>query len=105
MERRGANKNNSNIDNIISFNMKIMNSSRLVLSFCLAAVSSCAINSSSRSLAFIIPHQRTSSTIRLFGRRGGGGGGKKDMKKTYTKSNLPEKTCVVCGRPFAWRKK
>ncbi|HAD28245.1 MAG TPA: DUF2256 domain-containing protein [Rhodobacteraceae bacterium] len=21
------------------------------------------------------------------------------------KSNLPEKTCVVCGRPFTWRKK
>ena len=81
--------------------MKKMNSSRLVLSICLAAVSSCAIN----GVAFIIPHQRTSSSIRLFGRRGGGGGGKKDKKKTYTKSNLPEKTCVVCGRPFQWRKK
>jgi hypothetical protein len=23
----------------------------------------------------------------------------------YTKSNLPEKTCEACGRPFAWRKK
>jgi hypothetical protein len=22
-----------------------------------------------------------------------------------TKSNLPEKTCLACGRPFAWRKK
>jgi len=77
--------------------MKIMNSSRLVLSFYLAAVSSC--------VAFIIPQQRTTSSIRLFGRRGGGGGGKKDKKKTYTKSNLPEKTCVVCGRPFQWRKK
>jgi hypothetical protein len=21
------------------------------------------------------------------------------------KENLPEKICVVCGRPFAWRKK
>jgi len=21
------------------------------------------------------------------------------------KQNLPEKICVVCGRPFAWRKK
>jgi len=83
-----------------------MNSSRLVLSFYLAAVSSCAINGGSRSLAFIIPQQqRTTSSIRLFGRRGGGGGGKKDKKKTYTKSNLPEKTCVVCGRPFQWRKK
>lgn len=23
----------------------------------------------------------------------------------YTKSNLPEKICAACGRPFAWRKK
>lgn len=23
----------------------------------------------------------------------------------YTKGNLPEKTCIVCGRPFEWRKK
>ncbi|EKX52578.1 hypothetical protein GUITHDRAFT_65010, partial [Guillardia theta CCMP2712] len=23
----------------------------------------------------------------------------------YTKSNLPSKTCEVCGRPFEWRKK
>jgi hypothetical protein len=26
-------------------------------------------------------------------------------EKRYTKSNLPEKTCQACGRPFAWRKK
>ena len=26
-------------------------------------------------------------------------------EKRYTKSNLPEKTCEACGRPFAWRKK
>jgi hypothetical protein len=23
----------------------------------------------------------------------------------HKKPNLPEKTCVVCGRPFSWRKK
>ncbi|MCC5840646.1 MAG: DUF2256 domain-containing protein [Opitutales bacterium] len=23
----------------------------------------------------------------------------------FTKPTLPEKTCAVCGRPFAWRKK
>ncbi|MFN3152271.1 DUF2256 domain-containing protein [Bremerella sp.] len=23
----------------------------------------------------------------------------------HAKGNLPEKTCVVCGRPFRWRKK
>ncbi|HRK19990.1 MAG TPA: DUF2256 domain-containing protein [Hyphomicrobiaceae bacterium] len=26
------------------------------------------------------------------------------MKRT-AKSDLPTKTCVTCGRPFAWRKK
>ncbi|WP_232335623.1 DUF2256 domain-containing protein [Mucilaginibacter arboris] len=25
--------------------------------------------------------------------------------KRYTKSTLPSKTCVVCKRPFEWRKK
>jgi hypothetical protein len=25
--------------------------------------------------------------------------------KGVKKENLPEKVCVVCGRPFAWRKK
>lgn len=36
---------------------------------------------------------------------------KKNMKKTqmkikkYTKSNLPEKQCYICNRPFSWRKK
>merc|ERR1719382_440621 len=43
---------------------------------------------------------------RLFGRRGGGGGGgKKRKEKKPSKSNLPVKECVVCGRPFTWRKK
>ena len=27
------------------------------------------------------------------------------MPKMRNKSDLPEKTCVVCGRPFNWRKK
>jgi hypothetical protein len=27
------------------------------------------------------------------------------MKPRYTKSTLPTKDCVACGRPFAWRKK
>jgi hypothetical protein len=26
-------------------------------------------------------------------------------EKRYTKSNLPEKICEACARPFAWRKK
>ena len=27
------------------------------------------------------------------------------MAKTIKKADLPEKTCEVCKRPFAWRKK
>jgi hypothetical protein len=27
------------------------------------------------------------------------------MAKMRRKPDLPEKTCVSCGRPFAWRKK
>ncbi len=29
----------------------------------------------------------------------------KSATPRYTKSTLPEKTCLACGRPFAWRKK
>jgi hypothetical protein len=28
-----------------------------------------------------------------------------DTPKKYTKSNLPSKDCIVCKRPFEWRKK
>ncbi|MBD1215789.1 MAG: DUF2256 domain-containing protein [Anabaena sp. CoA2_C59] len=27
------------------------------------------------------------------------------MRSTYSKSNLPKKICIVCQRPFTWRKK
>ncbi|WP_082712410.1 DUF2256 domain-containing protein [Vibrio tritonius] len=27
------------------------------------------------------------------------------MSKTPKKTNLPSKICIVCGRPFVWRKK
>jgi hypothetical protein len=27
------------------------------------------------------------------------------MKKTIKKEHLPQKICLVCGRPFTWRKK
>ena len=27
------------------------------------------------------------------------------MPKMRRKADLPEKTCLACGRPFAWRKK
>lgn len=43
----------------------------------------------------------------LFGRRGTGkkDGTSKNRGSATSKSNLPEKICVVCGRPFTWRKK
>ena len=41
-------------------------------------------------------------SVRLFGKRGNGKGKK---EKRVSKSNLPEKICVVCERPFTWRKK
>jgi hypothetical protein len=30
---------------------------------------------------------------------------KTKANKTVKKENLPEKICITCGRPFAWRKK
>lgn len=56
--------------------------------------------------AFIKPHSHavarpySSSTTILMGRRGRG-----KVEKKPLKANLPEKVCVVCGRPFTWRKK
>ena len=51
----------------------------------------------------------TTSTTTLWGKRGGRGSGKSssssEKKKKVSKSNLPQKDCVVCGRPFTWRKK
>jgi Uncharacterized protein conserved in bacteria len=52
-------------------------------------------------------------SIRLYGKRGGstssaGSGKSKDKQqpsRRISKSNLPEKICVVCNRPFTWRKK
>mmetsp|Transcript_871 Transcript_871/g.1608 ORF Transcript_871/g.1608 Transcript_871/m.1608 type:complete len:121 (+) Transcript_871:36-398(+) len=81
-------------------------------------VSGCAIGGASafiapavasrllRSRSLPTPHSTPSfpngTVSRLFGRRGGAGGKK---EKKPSKANLPEKICVVCGRPFAWRKK
>lgn len=45
---------------------------------------------------------RESSSWQIFGRKGGDAGTK---EKKPNKSNLPEKICIVCGRPFTWRKK
>jgi len=60
---------------------------------------------------FIIPASRQQSSqiissnrrtsVRLFAKRGNG----KVKKDSVSKSNLPEKICVVCDRPFTWRKK
>jgi hypothetical protein len=47
-------------------------------------------------------HDLHSTTV-LMGRRGSGNKEKKE--KATDKGNLPEKICVVCARPFTWRKK
>jgi len=85
----------------------------LVAAAWLLASSSSLIGRSCSS--FILPsatvtHSTTSVAscnriaTRLFGRgRGSSGSDKKEKKPS--KSNLPEKICVVCGRPFTWRKK
>lgn len=46
-------------------------------------------------------------TSKLFGRRGKttDSGRGDSTKKKVKKENLPEKICMVCGRPFTWRKK
>ena len=85
-------------------------SNRLILSLSLAVAS--AIEGCPSSASFIVPCRSSllsktpnNITTRLFGRRGGGGKKKETTSQKFTKSNLPEKICVVCGRPFAWRKK
>ena len=50
---------------------------------------------------FIPLTRRSHASTQLFGRRGKGDG----PKKKVNKENLPSKICVVCGRPFTWRKK
>ena len=40
----------------------------------------------------------SSPSFRLWARRG-------NKQKAIQKQDLPSKTCVVCGRPFTWRKK
>mmetsp|Transcript_19629 Transcript_19629/g.24206 ORF Transcript_19629/g.24206 Transcript_19629/m.24206 type:complete len:132 (+) Transcript_19629:177-572(+) len=55
-----------------------------------------------------VQSKHTRSKTSLEGKRGGGGKKKgKDavQKERFTKSNLPSKVCVVCNRPFTWRKK
>jgi hypothetical protein len=39
------------------------------------------------------------------GRRGSGDGPPDKPSRGKKKGDLPEKVCVVCGRPFTWRKK
>eukprot|EP01083_Nonionella_stella_P051882 137776_1 len=55
------------------------------------------------------PHLHAKLTTRLFGKRGGNKSKSKEKGsnkgKKVSKANLPEKICVVCERPFTWRKK
>lgn len=62
------------------------------------------------SLAFGLPQRHAvapySGTISpLYGRGRGAGGGEDKISRGKKKGDLPEKICVVCGRPFTWRKK
>jgi len=55
----------------------------------------------SHNAAFVtLSHAERPFSTALFGRRGKG-----KVEKKPLKANLPEKVCVVCGRPFTWRKK
>jgi hypothetical protein len=67
------------------------------VSVCVVALVALSVSSTS---AFVIPSRVRSFSSQLFGRRAKG-----KVDKRPSKSNLPEKICVVCGRPFTWRKK
>jgi len=62
-------------------------------------------------LVAVRPHDRQSIPIRhftatqLLGKRGRSGNDNNKSTKVVKKENLPSKVCVVCGRPFTWRKK
>jgi hypothetical protein len=79
----------------------------------LAAALVFASSSQRGCLSFILQHNAAvqshngiAQTTRLFGRgRGNNGSSSGKKEKKPSKSNLPEKVCVVCGRPFTWRKK
>merc|ERR1712151_406909 len=60
---------------------------------------------SSSSLSFYHSPYSTSSTILSMRGRKKRNGDSNAMGKTIAKENLPSKVCVVCGRPFTWRKK
>ena len=53
--------------------------------------------------AGVVAEKRAYSHTALLGRRGGNGYG--GMPRGVKKENLPSKVCVVCNRPFTWRKK
>ena len=96
---------------------------RRALSLCVLAAGGCTLSSSfilhsssRKAMSPPSPHRSISPTQsnniyslmhcitwRLFGRGKGAGDEKKEKKPN--KSNLPEKICVVCNRPFTWRKK
>lgn len=63
---------------------------------------------SNNSQNSLVPLPPSGSIIRLYGKRGNAGKAKDKSPPRaarISKSNLPEKICVVCNRPFTWRKK
>mmetsp|Transcript_3281 Transcript_3281/g.4208 ORF Transcript_3281/g.4208 Transcript_3281/m.4208 type:complete len:137 (-) Transcript_3281:223-633(-) len=88
--------------NVPSPSMQLVPTSLLFLTTLLFTISPVPVNS------FLQAHQNIKyqlESTHLFGRRGGGGVGSNKKSKSTKKENLPEKICVVCGRPFTWRKK
>mmetsp|Transcript_25001 Transcript_25001/g.40311 ORF Transcript_25001/g.40311 Transcript_25001/m.40311 type:complete len:121 (-) Transcript_25001:432-794(-) len=58
-------------------------------------------------MPFVVPAtapRQTRSVMMSWAKKGGKAETKKGGWKG-NKSNLPQKDCVVCGRPFTWRKK
>lgn len=59
----------------------------------------------SLSLSFYHSPYSTSTIVLSMRGRKKGNDNNKAMGKTIAKENLPSKVCVVCNRPFTWRKK
>lgn len=88
--------------------MRVMNSRArfLLVSFAFAAT---ALHARSAQGAAFLFRQTSRPLYNHRGEthlaRGRRGGGDIEKAKPISKENLPSKFCVVCGRPFSWRKK
>lgn len=96
-------------DDVVSAKRAVKSFVKLIMVTLMVFVALLVLSVSKSTSAFIARspnvltrHQAYSTTTTvLFGRRRGQG----KVEKKPSKSNLPEKICVVCGRPFSYRKK